>query len=141
MTQDEAATPAPPPISEAELERKHTRFFAWISLAENLGGKLIIGATVVAGIFCGLYLPVKISHGETTAISFFVTWFTDFKVNIALAWGAACGVGWLAYAERKKRLKERKERDERIEELEHKIDPNRTSSGLTVDGHQPREDS
>lgn len=55
-------------------------------------------------------------------------------MHVWLAWGLAAGCGGWGYAERKKRLGERKERDDRIKKLEQTIDPNRSSSGLNVDG-------
>ena len=100
----------------------------------RLGSIFLIGLAVVGSLYVAVYLPVVASSGKTTVISYVLNWISDFRINVALAWGttAACG-GW-AVLERKKRLRERKERDQRIAELERHIDPNRTSSNLTVAG-------
>ncbi len=138
MTQTVPDIPTAPPLSEEELKRKDVRLFALLHFADKMWRNFCICVTIIATTYIAVYLPIKVSHGETTTITYVLQWLAGVKIDVVVAWGAAATVGVLAYRERKKRLRERKERDERIEELEVAIDPDRTSSGLTVDGHQSR---
>ena len=128
-----------PRLSEAEIKSKEARFFALVHLVGRICTQVCISGTIIACVYFGVYLPIKVSHGEATSITFILQWFADISLNVVLAWTTAGGLGLLAHRERKKRLREREERDKRIEELESLIDPGRTSSGLTVDGAMAKE--
>lgn len=121
-------------------ERSGERLFLLVmrafDLIEKLGPTILICATVVAFAYYGIYKPVEVSAGKTTIINHFWSMMGNLDVNVAIAWGAATGFGLLAHSQRKKRLRERKEKDTRIAELEQIIDPNRSSSNLTVDGEE-----
>ena len=122
----------------AEAEARIALQWRRIELGESLGKYLIVAFCVVMSIYYGVYKPVEVSHGEETSITFILDWIADFKLNIALAWGAVAVCGGWAIAERKKRLREREERDNRIANLELQLDPNRSSSNLTTDGTDSR---
>lgn len=89
-------------------------------------------------MYVGLYLPIKVSVGETTNIHYLLNFISKINANILVSWGATVGTTAWAWGERKKRLQERKERDDRIIVLEKQIDPNRTSSNLTTSGTAPK---
>jgi len=123
---------------EAEADRRIALIWRLMELVERLGIYFIVTGGIVAGLYVAVYLPIKVSHGEETSITFILNWIADFKLNVTLAWGAAAGCGGWAIAERKKRLREREERDDRIKKLEMQVDPNRSSSNLTTDGTDSR---
>lgn len=81
------------------------------------------------------------SAGQETTINYAVKFLADVKLHVWIAWGTAAGCGMWATTERRKRLSERKEKDERIKKLEQAIDPNRTSSGLSVVGDKQLENT
>lgn len=122
----------------AEAEGRIALWWRCIEAVEKIVIYSIVAFSVVASIYYGVYKTVEVSHGEETSITFILDWIADFKLNIALAWGAAAGCGGWAIAERKKRLREREERDNRIANLELQLDPNRSSSNLTTDGTDSR---
>lgn len=122
--------------SEKEQLRRHARLLLIINSVSSITKFLIVSSCVVGTTYTGIYLPIQASAGQETTISVLQKWVVDANLQVYLAWGAAAaGTGW-ALLERRKRLRERSERDKRIVELEHKFDPNRTSSGMTVGGEE-----
>jgi hypothetical protein len=93
---------------------------------------------MVGCFYVGIALPVQYSAGQTTSISYVLTWVQSLKLDVMLAWGTAAASTVWALRERLKRIRERKERDDRIAKLEREKDPHRTSSGLLPDGTEPR---
>jgi hypothetical protein len=125
-------------LSEEDKERAHEKWMKGLDSLVSLGKVAFICTAFVASMYVGVALPIKYSAGTTTIISYGLQWAQALKVDVLLAWGtAATCAGW-AWSERKKRLRERKERDDRLVKLEQSKDPNRTSSGLTVDGRIAR---
>lgn len=124
-----------PPQQEMAPEHRFALAIRRTDLVERCFISVVRSIAVIAAIYFGVYLPVKISAGKTTTIQYLVSWLADFNIHVVLAWSAAAACGWWGSQERKKRLHERAKRDERIRELETQLDPNRTSSNLTVDGH------
>jgi hypothetical protein len=123
-----------PIISKEELERRHQRWLYGCEQISTIVKMFLVCLTIFGTAYVGIYLPIEASHGETTTINFLVKWLTNFRMNVVLPWALCGGAMYWASSERKKRLLERHERDERIKKLESKIDPNRSSSNLTVDG-------
>jgi len=96
----------------------------------------IIGFTAWAVVYAGVYVPGRDAAGGQTILTVTQKWVVDANLHVYLAWGAAAGGAAYGWSERRKRLRERGERDKRITELEKRIDPNRTSSGLSTEGER-----
>jgi len=82
--------------------------------------------------------------GKTTLANFGVSLIADLKANTVfshLVMGVL-GLGGAGYGlrERAQKRKEIKRLGNRVVDLEKRLDPNRTSSGLTIDGRSRPED-
>lgn len=124
-----------PPNHDMAPEHRFALAIRRADLIERIVVNLTWALAVVGGVYFAIYLPIKVTAGKTATIQYLVSWLADFNVHVALAWSTAAACLWWGWRERKKRLQERAERDERIKQLETHLDPNRTSSNLTVDGH------
>jgi hypothetical protein len=101
---------------------------------KSIVNRLLVCAAVVLTAYVGIYLPIKETAGQTTAIHVLQQWVFDANLNVYIAWAAGMSGVVYGYAERRKRLREREERDKRIRQLEEAIDPERQSSGATPEG-------
>lgn len=127
----------PTQLTEKDRERAFALALQRWDTIRQIGNRGVVVIGVVLVTYVGVALPVKYSAGKQTSISYVLNWMQNMRIDAALAYcGAAGSAGWAVW-ERKKRLRERKERDDRIRELELGHDPNRTSSGLLVDGREP----
>lgn len=92
---------------------------------------LIWGATWLGGIFLGRDVVASLS-GETTRLIFELSILADvkFALTVTLAGAAAT---WAVF-ERVIRHRKVEQMQGRIKELETRLDPNRSSSGLTPKG-------
>ena len=123
--------------SELTSEQREFRGMLWMrgfTLVENLGKWLIIGLTIVGAVYFGVYLPIKISAGKTTTISYIVNFLANINAEVIISWVTSGAAALWAVSERKKRLAERAEKDERLKKLEQRVDPGRSSSHLTPTG-------
>ncbi len=126
-----------PPVhqpTEREIELRFNTIQGCIQQASSLAKYVIVSGAIVAVVYFGVYLPISVSAGKQTTINYLINAVADFKVHIWIAWAAVAGAGALAANERRLRMRERKVKDKRIEELESAIDPDRTSSGVSVSG-------
>lgn len=86
------------------------------------------------------YLGIEALSGKSTLADIGVSFLSDIKISIAIAWAA--GLGGMAYGHKQRKL--RKDTIERlvgrIHDLEGELDPNRTSSKLTKRGDTRPED-
>jgi hypothetical protein len=96
--------------------------------------------------FCvWLLAPVLVAFaGKTTLASFGFSLLADLKANTVfshLVMGIL-GLGGAGYGlrERRQKRKEIKRLGNRVVQLEKRLDPNRSSSGLTIDGRSRPED-
>jgi hypothetical protein len=96
--------------------------------------------------FCvWLLAPVMVAFaGKTTLASFGFSLLADLKANTVfshLVMGIL-GLGGAGYGlrERRQKRKEIKRLGNRVVQLEKRLDPNRSSSGLTIDGRSRPED-
>ncbi|MCA9164144.1 MAG: hypothetical protein R3C99_08315 [Pirellulaceae bacterium] len=126
-------------ITKEEIEARTQIWVRAIDFAESAFRGFVVVACVFTVVYFGIYRPIEISAGKSTAINYAVQLLADVKLHVWLAWGAALGCSAWALQERRKRLSERKEKDERIQKLERAMDPSRTSSGLSVAGEQQLE--
>jgi len=82
--------------------------------------------------------------GKTTLASFGVYLFADLKANTVFSHVVMgiLGLGGAGYGLRERSLKRKeiKRLGNRVVEVEKRLDPNRTSSGLTIDGRSRPED-
>lgn len=78
---------------------------------------------------------VKSLAGQQTGANIDVNFIAGFSVSETMAW--VVGAGGVLYGQRERSLKGKavKRLHERIEFLERKVDPNRSSSGLTPTGN------
>jgi hypothetical protein len=128
---------ADPKPTEQDKARLHALSMKRWDVGLTLGKYAIWALCIVGCFYVGVALPVKYSAGQTTTISYLLTWAQTIKLDVLLAYGAVAGTTAWAISERLKRIRERKEKDARIASLEQRLDPNRTSSGLLPDGSQP----
>jgi|ERR1035438_2797482 hypothetical protein len=111
--------------------------------ALRLGQSLIQwGAACV--IVWRLGLAIESLAGKATLADFGVSLYADLKANTVFSHivTGILGLGGAGYGlrERAQKRKEIKRLGNRVVELEKRLDPNRTSSGLTIDGRSRPED-
>ena len=82
------------------------------------------------------WLCVREVAGHETVVNVVVNYFA--KGGNLIPWGLAGGASIWAYGERKLRQIKTTRMSQHLEELEKRLDPNRTSSGLTSSGQTPR---
>jgi hypothetical protein len=91
-----------------------------------------------------LGLAVEALAGKATLADFSVFLIADLKANKVFSHiiMAALGLGGITYGARERRLRRKaiKQSGGRIAGLEKRLDPNRTSSGLMIDGRSRPED-
>lgn len=121
-------------VSETELLRQHERFLViWRGIFTTVK-TACLGGTLVAFAYVTFYLPIVVSHGETTAVTMTIKFFSEIKASVLLAWGSTAAATTWAVWERRLRQSERSKASERNRILEVKIDPRVTSSGLNSAG-------
>jgi hypothetical protein len=124
-----------------ELEYK-LRVYQW-DTASRLLQVLFKYATVC---FCVWILaPAMVAFaGKTTLANFGISMIADLKANTVFSHVVMgiLGLGGAGYGirERAQKRKEIKRLGNRVVDLEKRLDPNRTSSGLTIDGRSRPED-
>lgn len=122
---------------EAELRVLRNRRLSdgWASVANNVvrwGG--------ILGIVYYTAQAVQSLAGQQTAAALILQWPTEYKVHVAIPWITA--VAFVAYGLLQRYLKNRTVRElhQYIKELEQRVDPKRSSSGLTSTGETRPED-
>lgn len=83
---------------------------------------------------------VRISAGETTSIAFLLGFIGYGPISLTIGVVISAGSITIAWNERKAKEKKTKYLQDRIIELEKKIDPSRSTSGLTPEGRTNPED-
>ena len=124
----------PPRPTEKDKDRQQQLRIKQWDVIKTIGLALVVGATIVGGLFMGVALPVYYSAGKQTAINFALNWVQNIRLDVWLGWGAAGLAALWAWRERLLRFRERAIWDERRTEMEQQLDPNRTGSGLTPSG-------
>lgn len=121
-------------VSEAELDRRHHRSLARYEAGTKIATVLCVCGCIVGVAYFGVYLQVKASRGEETTVTVIVNWLSEFKMNVALAWGVG-GFGALyGTAMHRKMIRERAAKDARIRKLEERLDAGVSSSKLDPAG-------
>ncbi|MGA2167020.1 MAG: hypothetical protein ABSG62_02335 [Terracidiphilus sp.] len=107
-------------------------------------GQVLIKYTALCFCVWMLVPAMEAFAGKTTLANFGVSLIADLKANTVfshLVMGVL-GLGGAGYGlrERAQKRKEIKRLGNRVVDLEKRLDPNRTSSGLTIDGRSRPED-
>lgn len=108
------------------------KFFLWIRLFETFNNVIRYGAWL--GIAYYAYRSIDALAGETTSLEFFHLVTFEFLSKSLPWWVLTMALGLWAILERSIRKRKTEKLTNRIEELETKIDPQRTSSGLSATG-------
>lgn len=124
----------PAPKSDEELQREHERFLVVTRSLTALAKTAIIACGTVAFGYVTFYLPILASSGKETAITQTISFLSDIKMNVLMAWGAAAGTTLWAMNERRMRFSERSKATSRNRVLEKNADPSVSSSGLDPSG-------
>jgi len=127
---------------EHQLQRewiRNRRFTTGVEAATSIVRTLIrwAGAAVIAWF---AYKSFQAVAGKDTTFSAVVNLATKLSIDRWIAYiiaGLSSGCWWY---ERRTRQKTIKDREEYIRELEKKIDPKRSTSGLTAEGKPRKED-
>jgi hypothetical protein len=112
-------------LSEEELERRQARFLLVVTQSFGLARLLVVCLALVLFAYYGFYLPVAVSHGETTSITMAWRWIGDVK--FAFGWAATTGTTAWAMIERKRRKKGEIQASKRITLLEETLQKQRSS--------------
>ncbi len=96
--------------------------------------KQVLQTALTGWIFWTIYLDIRELAGKETEASFLFQYFISKDNDYGMPWIIAGAALLYARVERSFRLKKTKQLTERIQELERRIDPNRSSSGLTPTG-------
>lgn len=128
--------------TQRELDHE-LRLRRW-QVIQNLGNAFLRSVCWI-GPFFFLWLAVRELAGRSTFADIGFKALADLKINQALAhllpWGATtAATGW-AVAERRARKKHIKRETKEVSILQSRIDPERRSSSLTVQGDTSPEDA
>jgi hypothetical protein len=131
MTNNKAAKKK---ATDDEKRRDFQLAMAKLGLYKSLGSVFLIGCTIVGFGYVSLYLPIQVSHGETTTINVAQNWLANLNASVYFAWGTTLVSSACTYRMYRKMIGERAKKDAEISKLQLAIDPKRTSSGLTPEG-------
>jgi len=121
-------------LEKRALELKYQLRFRVVDPVSKAFDLLIPGIAAVLVAYFGVFRPVHDLAGRQTAASFGLALFADVKPDEIIAWLMAF-VGWFFGINAQRLRRNTTERlTNRIQELERRIDPNRTTSGLTPRG-------
>ena len=127
-------------IEKRALELQYQFRFRLIEWASRVTDQLVPGAIGVLIIYFGVYRTAHELAGKETAATFTASLFADIKPDEIISYVAAL-IGWMFGINAQRLRRNTTERlTNRIQELEARIDPHRTSSGLTQRGQTPKED-
>jgi hypothetical protein len=126
-------------MNELEYRLRAQKYDAWLRI-----GQVFIKWIVIGFIAWCVEGSIQSLAGKSTLADFSVYLIGDLKANkvishIITGLFGLCGIG---FGMRERRLKRQaiKQSSNRIVELEKRWDPNRTSSGLRIDGRSRPED-
>lgn len=127
-----------PRKSKEEIELESQKIFLFYMTIQKGLKYLSTAAGAYFLFYYGVYQALNVTAGKDTNVNYVVSflektrssnWLWVIVTLIAVAW---------AKAERSLRLRDRKIKDSRITTLEQQIDPNRTSSGLSITGESKK---
>lgn len=124
-------------LGERELELKYQLRFRFIDVVSKALDRLIPGAVAVLIVYFGIYRTAHELAGKETFGAFWIGLLADIKPDEIMAWLTAL-IGWMFGINSQRLRRNTTERlSSRIRELEQRVDPNRTTSGLTPRGQTP----
>lgn len=120
-----------------KLELKYQLRFRLINLATQSLDRLIPGATAVLIVYFGIYSPAEALAGKKTLADFGFKLLAETKLSEIIPYATAI-LGWVFGVNAQRLRRSTTERlTNRIRELEQRIDPSRSTSGLTPRGQTP----
>ena len=127
-------------LQRRKLELKYQLRFRLIEAISKALDQLIPGAVILTIVYFGIYRTAHELAGRETFATLGISLLADVKQDEIRAYVAAI-VGWIFGVNALRLRRNTTERlTIRIQELEQRIDPNRTTSGLTPRGQTPPED-
>lgn len=118
---------------KARTEREEERISKAFEVSErHKTGRVTIRWIGIVALGGFAFLSIDSIAGKTTAISVMVEALADLKVSLSIAL-TGLAIAWAAI-ERYLRHRKTEQLQGRIKELEQRLDPKRTSSGLTPRG-------
>lgn len=122
-----------------ELELRYQLRFRITDTVSKALDQLIPGATGILIVYFGIYRTVQELTNKQTLALFGFSLFADLRPNEMIAW-LAVFVAWIFGINAQRLRRNTTARlTGRIQELEQRLDPNRTTSGLTPRGQTPLE--
>lgn len=126
-------------IEAQRLALKYQLRFRLIDVLAKALDQIIPGVVLVLIVYFGIYRTAHDLAGRRTLADFGFRLFADAKPDEIIAYALAI-VGWFFGVNAQRLRRNTTERlTARIQELERKIDPERTTSGLTPRGKTPPE--
>jgi hypothetical protein len=120
-----------------KLELRYQFRFRMINFATQSVDRMIPAVMVVFVVYFGLYGPVQALAGKKTLADFGVKLLAEAKLSEIIPYVTAA-MGWLFGVNAQRLRRNTTERlTNRIRELEQRIDPTRSTSGLTPRGQTP----
>ena len=129
-------------ISKLELIQAHERWMKRWDFATLVFPKLIWPTVICFCVYFGVYASLRDTAGQETIINYVVSVVGELAIDRWIYYVVIGSEAAYIVALRRKLTSERGAKDARIEELERRLDPQRKSSNLSVDGethHSDRE--
>jgi len=121
------------------LELKYQFRFRIIELISHISDQLIPGTIAVLIVYFGIFRTAHELANKHTVAAFSVRLLADVKPDELISYAAAVA-GWVFGVNAQRLRRNSTERlTKRIQELEQRINPHRTTSGLTPRGLTPPE--
>jgi hypothetical protein len=122
-----------------KLELQYQLRFRMVDAVSKAIDRLVPGVVGVLIAYFGIYRTVHDLAGKQSLAGFTLRFFADVRPNEIIAWALAL-LGWVFGIEAQRLRRNVTERlTFRIQELEQRLDPGRTTSGLTPRGQTPPE--
>lgn len=126
-------------IAEAEAKRNFGLKVRLIDRSFNLLKTMVILGSLMGLTYLGIVRPLELTAGKRTIVDVVYMVGLNLKLHMIVPWAAAALFGGLWHRERKLRKRAVANLWERMKEKETRIDPHRTSSGLTPMGEAPED--
>jgi hypothetical protein len=124
-------------LEAKKLELKYQLRFRLINLATQSIDRLIPAATAVLIVYFGIYGPTQALAGRKTLADFGFKLLAEAKLSEIIPYVTAA-MGWLFGVNAQRLRRNTTARlTNRIRDLEQRIDPSRSTSGLTPRGQTP----
>lgn len=130
----------PPDRASAVEKARHTFLLRMELITQGFSfGRYFVGCIVVCVLGYFGYRSVEVMAGKSTDFKAIMNWAADWRVSEMVAWLAAVLLGSGYYKQRNVLKRLRRDDLSRVADLEKRLDPERSSSGLTPEGESPSE--